>query len=468
MFPVEHRSATAFEKILTDALPGALIYAVGGSVRDAIMAELGRPTRRQPNLDYLVAGMAQAEILRRLASLGRAELVGASFGVIKLTVDGTTLDIALPRRERSTGLHHRAFEIEAGPDVPLEEDLARRDFRMNMLARDVRSGAIVDPYGGRADIEQRRLDVLDERVFKEDPLRILRGAQFAARFELTATSKTLAGMRAAAELLPSVAAERMADELTKLLVLASRPSIGLEVLRETGALQFVLPELLEGWGVEQNEYHAYTVYEHSLISADQAPPELTLRLAALFHDVGKPRTKDGPHFYKHEIVGEEMTRERLSKLRFSGDTVDRVAQLVRHHMYSSIDTQTDASVRRFIKRVGPGSVEDLFALRRADVAATGLPPRDVEQNQRFEQRVHDAMSAPHVFSVADIAIDGRAVIAIMQEMGLAGEAFAGDGRVGAALRHCLEEVLENPSRNEAETLRTIVREFFSNYGAQKS
>jgi len=454
MFHVKNETVE-FDRLLAGTLSGAGVFAVGGSVRDAIMS-------KQPsNLDYLVTGMPLDEILARLRAVGRADMVGASFGVIKFTHGGTTADIALPRRERSTGPHHRDFAIEFSPDIPLTEDLGRRDFRINMLARDVRTGAIIDPFGGRSDIEARRLDVLSERVFEEDPLRILRGAQFAARFELTATPKALAGMRGAAGLLPSVAAERMAEELRKLLELADRPSIGFELLRETGALEHVLPELLEGWQVEQNEYHAYSVYEHSLRSCDAAPADLELRLAALLHDVGKPRTKEGPHFYRHEFVGEAMARSALERLRFPRDTVERVAHLIKNHMYSSIDAMTDAAVRRFIRRVGPDRVAILFALRRADVAATGLPARDREQNGRFEQRVKAAIEAPHVFSVADLAIDGEDVKSLMRERGLVDAGFAGDKRVGGALRYCLEEVLENPDLNVRQALLDLVGRYFS-------
>jgi putative nucleotidyltransferase with HDIG domain len=301
-------AAAEIEAVLTASLPNAGIYAVGGSVRDAVLAELGRPQPHQPDLDYLVTGIRLEELLKRLAEDGRAELVGASFGVIKFSHGPFTVDIALPRRERSTGPHHRDFVVESSPDIPLEEDLSRRDFRVNMLARDVRTGEIIDPHGGRADLELRRLDALREAAFEEDPLRILRGAQFAARFELQPTEATLAAMRAAAELIPTVAPERVADELVKLLTLAPQPSVGLELLRDTGALVYIMPELLEGWGVEQNQYHAYTVYYHSLRAVDEAQPDLTVRLAALLHDVGKPRTKEGPHFYGHQQVGEKMAR----------------------------------------------------------------------------------------------------------------------------------------------------------------
>lgn len=454
-------AANEIESILVGALPEAGIYAVGGSVRDAVLAGLGRPQPNQPDLDYLVTDLRLEDLLKRLAAHGRAELVGASFGVIKFTRGALTVDLALPRRERSTGPHHRDFLIESSPDIPLDEDLSRRDFRVNMLARNVRTGEIIDPHGGRADLEFRRLDALREAAFEEDPLRILRGAQFAARFELQATSATLAGMRAAAELLPTVAPERIADELVKLLTLAPQPSVGLELLRDTGALVYVLPELLEGWEVEQNQYHAYTVYYHSLRAVDEAGPDLTVRLAALLHDVGKPRTKEGPHFYGHQQVGEQMARAMLERLRFAGDTIDRVSKLILNHMYSTADVITDAGIRRFVRRVGPANLADLFALRHADIRASGIPPHDAGENERFEARVASAIEAGHALTINDLRISGQDVIQIMRELGLVGEEFRGDERVGAALRMCLEEVLDDPARNEPETLRGLVRSFFN-------
>ena len=328
-----------------------------------------------------------------------------------------------------------------------------------MMARNLATGELVDPFGGADDVRNARLDVLSDEAFVEDPLRILRGAQFSARFDLEATPRTLAAMRAAANLTNTIAPERVADELIKLLTKSARPSVGFELLRAVGALSQVMPELLEGWGVEQNEFHRYTVYYHALRSCDEAPPELAVRLAALLHDVGKPRTKSGPHFYRHEIVGEDMARTMLTRLRFPTDVVQTVTQLIRHHMFASDDSLTDAAVRRFIHRVGADLVEQLFALRRADIVASGLPERNPAELDRFAGRVKMELSGPSALSINDLAIDGGAVIGIMRELGLAGKDFRGDARVGAALRACLDAVLENPKKNTVEDLRKVARDF---------
>lgn len=452
------------DRLLVDLMQPGRVFSVGGRVRDEVLGDIGKRQPASPDADYLVTSVPLDDIVQKLMGLGNAERVGASFGVIKFSRDGLTVDIALPRRERSTGPRHRDFQIESSPDIPLEEDLSRRDFRINMMARDLSNGRLVDPFGGEADLRNGRLDILKEDVFFEDALRILRGAQFAARFDLEPTSRTLAAMRSAASLTHTVAPERIADELTKLLTKSTKPSAGLELLRAVGALSQIMPELLEGWGVEQNDFHAYTVYYHSLRCCDEAPSDLVLRLAALLHDIGKPRTKSGPHFYRHESVGEEMAQKLLSRLRFSGDVVTRVTHLIRHHMFASDDSLTEAAVRRFINRVGAQNVEQLFALRRADIEASGLPQRDPAELDHFAGRVHQELAGPSVFGIGDLAIDGAAVIELMRELHLAGADFRGDERVGAVLKHCLESALEDPKRNDAGQLRAIARDFLRHGG----
>lgn len=462
MIHVEH-SQQNLDDLLCRLLDGAEVYAVGGRVRDEFLKQSGfQPsTGPRPEHDYLVTGIDLDDLVHKLRQAGSAELVGASFGVVKFAAGGMAADIALPRRERSTGTHHRDFAVDYDPSIPVEDDLARRDFRINMIARNIRTGEIVDPFGGRQDVEAKRLDIVADNVFVEDPLRILRGAQFAARFDLTVSERTMSGMRAAAHLVSTVAAERVAEELTKLLERASRPSIGFEILRECGALDILIPELMEGWGIEQNEYHRFTVYFHNMKCCDETEPELKLRLAALFHDVGKPRTKDGPHFYRHEFVGEAMTKSVLDRFRFSTDLTRDVTHLVKHHMYAADDRLTDAAVRRFVRRVGVAAVEPLFALREADVCASGLPPRDPAQAYRFETRVRNEITARAPFGVADLAIDGAGVIEVMRDLKLVGPDFAGDRRVGEALNHCLEQVLDDPALNERESLRALLRAFFA-------
>jgi tRNA nucleotidyltransferase (CCA-adding enzyme) len=457
MFPGEH-----FDSQLAAALPAGSLFAVGGRVRDEVRAEIEGLEVPAKDFDYVVTGLSFAELEKRLSALGRVDLVGSSFAVLKLTMDGRTVDVALPRRERSVGVGHREFEIESGPEIPLHDDLARRDFRMNMIARALPTGELVDPYGGEADIRAKRIDILTAAAFEEDPLRMLRAAQFAARFGYQVTQKTREAMTAAASLVPTVSAERVADELAKLFERAPKPSVGLELLRETGLLAYLWPELLEGVGVEQNEWHAYDVYRHTLETVDATlPGDLVLRLAALFHDVGKPRVKDGPHFYRHEHVGEDLVRAMLVRFRFSNEIVEGVAHLVRQHMYSSEPELSDAAVRRFIRRIGPEYLKRQFALRAADVAGSGLPKRG-EVNERFERRVWEEVARKPAFSLKDVRITGSEIIEAMIARGLAAPGFQGDRRVGEALGWLFEQVTERPDLNEPDTLRGLLATYLAN------
>ncbi|HEY8314053.1 MAG TPA: HD domain-containing protein [Candidatus Baltobacteraceae bacterium] len=447
------------DRRIAGVLPPDSLFAVGGRVRDELRGELDNIEVPSKDLDYVVVGVSFANLESALARLGRVDLVGASFAVIKLTVDGETVDVALPRRERSVGVGHRDFDVASGPAVRLDEDLARRDFRMNMIARGVPSGALIDPYGGQADIRARRIDVLTAATFKEDPLRLLRAAQFAARFAYGVSDAARAAMTEAAPLARSVSGERIAEELTKLFVRAERPSTGLELLRETGVLAHLWPEMLEGYGVAQNEWHAFDVYRHNLATLDAAPAgDLILRLAALLHDVGKPRVKDGPHFYRHEHVGGDMVREMLGRFRFSNEVIETTEHLVRQHMYNQDPGLSDAAVRRFVRRVGVDRLALQFGLRHADVEGSGMPKRD-DSNERFESRVWAEVARKPPFSIADLRIDGDAILSTMIRTGLAAPGFRGDKRVGDALAHLFEQVTDAPERNEPSTLQTLLEQY---------
>ncbi|MGB8205159.1 MAG: HD domain-containing protein [Candidatus Baltobacteraceae bacterium] len=453
--------AARIDGLLAEALPPGALFAVGGRVRDEVRSALDGVARPPKDLDYVAAGVELEELIERLSRIGKSDVVGASFAVVKCTLPGAegtapvTVDVALPRRERSTGAGHREFHVEAGPHVPLEDDLARRDFRMNMLARALPGGDLVDPYGGEADIRHRRIGVLRPEAFEEDPLRMLRGAQFAARFEYALTHETLEAMRAAGPLVAFVSAERVRDELSKLLS-AARPSIGLELLRESGVLPYVLPEVAEGIGVEQNEFHAYDVYRHSLATLDAAPPgDVIVRLAALLHDVAKPRTKEGPHFYRHEVVGEAMSAELLTRLRFPNETAETVARLVRNHMYVADPAQAGATLRRFIRRVGVENLERQFALRAADIVGSGLPERG-DANERFEARVREVLAERPALSVRDLAISGGDVVAALVAAGRLPRGSRGGPEVGEALRALLELVVDDPALNQRERLLGVL------------
>ncbi len=451
MFHVKH----PLDALLLQALPQGSLYAVGGRVRD----ELRDPHVSPKDLDYVVVGVTEAALLAALRTVGVVDIVGASFAVMKLRTPVGDADVALPRRERSTGVGHRDFAVESAPDIPLTDDLARRDFRMNMVARAIDSDELLDPFGGEADIVGKRIDILRDAAFTEDPLRMLRAAQFAARFGFALSERAEAAMCADAQLVSTVSPERVGEELAKLVALAPAPSVGFAILRRTGVLAHIWPELLEGVACEQNEWHAYDVYEHTMHTVDAVPPgDLTLRLAALLHDVGKPRVKDGPHFYRHEHMGRELTVAMLERVRYGRELTETVAHLVRQHMYQADPEAQPRTLRRFLQRVGPAHLDRLFALRAADIAGSGLPKRD-DANERFQAAVAAVLDERPVFGLRDLAIDGAAVIAIMIAEGVAPEGFRGDGRVGAVLRYLFEQVTDEPDRNEAGLLHELAVAF---------
>jgi tRNA nucleotidyltransferase (CCA-adding enzyme) len=450
-------AATPDEKLASVLPPGSL-YAVGGRVRDELRSREDGVARVAKDLDYVVVGVEFDDLVSRLRTLGPANVVGASFAVVKVVIDGTSVDVALPRRERSTGVGHRDFVVEAGPAIPLEDDLGRRDFRMNMIARALPGEDIVDPHGGRDDIRARRVDILHEAAFEEDPLRMLRACQFAARFDFTVTERTLAAIATAAPLVTSVSPERIRDEFVKMIAMAERPSVGLEIMRKTGLLALVLPELAEGIGVEQNEYHRHDVYRHNLASVDATQPgDLVLRLATLLHDIGKPRTKDGPHFYGHELVGAEMTRELLERLRFSSEQIAQSEGLVRNHMYATNADQKDGSLRRFVRRVGVDQLVRQFALRHADIVGSGLPKRSGD-NEEFEERIAALLERKPALAERDLALNGADVIAELIAAGLLPIGSRGGPLVGVHLRRLLEMVTDDPALNSRERLLEILRQ----------
>ncbi|HEY1728512.1 MAG TPA: HD domain-containing protein [Candidatus Baltobacteraceae bacterium] len=445
----------ALDDSLAAWLPPGSLYSVGGRVRDELRAEIEGIPDRSKDFDYIVVGVPQDELIARLAEHGKVDLVGAAFSVIKFSSDRGNADLALPRREVSTGSGHRDFKVVSLPEISLEDDLARRDFRINMVARALPGGELVDPYGGAEDIRARRIDIVRDETFEEDPLRMFRAAQFAARFRYALSPAAIKAMRASAHLAGSVSAERISDELLKLLG-AERPSIGLALLAETGVLEHVWPELLEGDGVMQNRWHRFDVWRHSLATLDAVPPgDPVLRLAALLHDVAKPRTKDGPHFYRHEMTGEDMSRAMLERLRFPAQTTETVATLVRHHMYVADPGLSPATVRRFIRRVGSDHLAGLFALRQADVVGSGLPDRG--GNDVFESRVWGVLAERPPMTVKDLAISGNDVIEVLVAENVLPPDSGGGPEVGDVLQRLLEAVTEYPERNKRELLLDMAR-----------
>jgi tRNA nucleotidyltransferase (CCA-adding enzyme) len=441
------RERHAWERSLLEVCD---LYLVGGTVRE-ILRGAGADSADE---DYLATGIEYDDLVARLERFGSVNLVGKSFGVIKFTPPSRpTVDVSLPRTEFSTGIAHRDFSVRFDPRLPVEKDLERRDFTVNSMALHLGTGLVVDPLGGRGDLEKRLLRVNRRDSFPEDPLRILRGVQIMARLEFSVEEETRADMRRNAPLLASVSAERVRDELNKLLERAEKPSRGFVLMHEEGILSFVLPELEATFGVEQNEFHPDDVFMHSLKSCDRSKPALHLRWSALLHDIGKKEMKrvvDGRTvFYRHEEASARDADAILERLRYPRELREKVVALVIHHMFNITDDWSDAAVRRFVVRAGRENLDDLLALREAD----GLSREDgavVAQNAAIRKRFDFVLASEAAFKIGDLAIGGEDV---MESLGI------GEGPdVGRIMRMLLDAVLEHPEYNTREKLVSLAGE----------
>jgi len=432
------------------------LYCVGGALRDEMLGIKAE----DPEIDFLVRKIQPQDLEQILRRFGSVELVGKSFGVYKFTPEKTetTYDIAYPRKERSLGPGHREFAVDWDWQLEVEKDLQRRDFTVNAMARDLRDGRLIDPYGGRRDIEDRVLRMMFVRAFEEDPLRVLRGVRFAGQLQFTVDPATLEAMGDSSSLLDTLSSERIQEELTRILTRSERPSEAFVLMRELGALERILPELDRCAGVEQNEFHPDDVFVHSIKTCDCAPrSNLAVRWAALLHDVGKVDKKktvtdeklgDRVVFYGHQIVSAEVAVRVLRRLRYSNVLVGRCAHLIRHHMFDYEAAWKASTVRRFIRRVGEDNLADLFDLRRAD-AASRAPQAEGRGLEELEARIRHELDARATTRVEDLAVDGRDV---MSE----GAVEAGP-EVGKVLSELLEAVLEDPELNDRETLLELLR-----------
>ena len=440
------RALRDWERALLDACD---LYLVGGTVRDILR---GAPIDSIDE-DYVASRIALEDLTRILERFGSLNLVGRSFGVIKFTARSErTVDISLPRTEFSTGPGHRDFDVRFDPSLPIERDLERRDFTMNSMAFHLGRGVLVDPLGGRDDLDRALLRVNRDDSFEEDPLRILRGAQFMARFGLTVEKGTRECMGRDARLVATISAERVRDELTKLLLLSERPSAGFLLMHETGVLEIILPELDRTYGEAQNEYHPDDIFMHSLRSCDLARSELSVRWSALLHDIGKKDRKqivDGRTvFYRHEQDSARMAEEILGRLRYPRELSSRIVDLVKHHMFNITDEWSDGAVRRFISRVGRENIDVLLELREADGRSRG-DEEVIAQNARIRDRLRRITESDAAFKIQDLAIGGRDVMdALDLEPG---------PEVGETLRRLLDAVLDDPAKNTRENLLAIVR-----------
>jgi tRNA nucleotidyltransferase (CCA-adding enzyme) len=448
-------------------------YVVGGAVRDDLLGVESK------DADFLVPGVDTEQLRELLTPHGRVEdlvvanrLVGVRLHPRDRRVRAYAragIEFAPPRKEVSTGPGRHDFEIVADPSLSVEDDMRRRDFTVNAMARRLSTGKLVDPLDGRADLERRVLRTVSPNSFAEDPLRLIRALRFVSQLDFDLDERTVQQMRDEAPAVKLVSGERVggglaADgmgELSKLL-LGRQPRKALRIARDTGVLTELLPEFAQSVGFDQeSRYHDLTVDEHTFAvvqAAADAKRVLAVRLAALFHDLGKPyvawRGTDGRlHYYakhgyadkSHEQVGAELAGDALRRLRYPNALRDRVCRIVRHHMFQ-VGKGDGVRARRFLSRYGAELAFQLVDHKEADFlgkrTADDEPVADdVEQVRRFRRTLERERKQPHRLS--DLAVDGRDLIQL---------GFRPGPQLGRVLHELLRDVVDEPSRNTRDEL----------------
>ena len=427
-------------------------YLVGGAVRDEL---LGKPHKDE---DFVVPGVGYDELREALAPHGRVEelvVAGQRVGVRLYPRDRDVralapagIEFAPPRTERSTGPGRHDFEIVASADISLEDDMRRRDFTINAMAKRLSTGELLDPFGGARDLERGVLRTVSPQSFREDPLRLVRGLRFVSELGLDPDEDTLQQMRDEAPSISVVSGERIggglaADGLGELsrLLLGAHPAKALRIARDTGVLAELLPEYRPAIGFAV-EGQPHTLDEHLFLTvqaAADADAPLAVRLAALVHDLGKP---EAPGLEEHAAAGARIASRILSRLRYPARVQRHVTKLVGAHAYRVEPTPLEA--RRFLAAHGDDLALDLVEHRAADLRAKDA---DTEGTQAFARLLREEQRQPH--RLADLAIDGRELL----EHG-----FAEGPELGRTLTKLLERVVDDPSLNERERLLELAEE----------
>lgn len=426
-------------------------YVVGGCVRDLLMD-------KKPK-DWDITTNARPEKIQKLFPKSFYENKFGTVTVITNSKDKTlkTIEITPFRLEGKYSDKRHPDEIKFAKTV--EEDLARRDFTVNAIALKTQDSKLIfiDPFDGQKDIKDkiiRTVGKADDR-FNEDALRMLRAVRFACTLNFSIEDKTLKAIQKNVGWIQAISEERVKDELIKIFA-SSKAAEGIELLRQTDLLKYILPELEKGVGVSQNKHHIYDIYEHSVRSLQVAADKkfnLEVRFAALFHDIGKPETKEGEGpdstFYNHDYVGAKFTARILSRLKFPNKFIDKVVLLVRNHMFvSDPERLTEAGARRLIKRVGLENISDLINLRIADRLGMGRPKERPYRLRTIEYMIEKV--SKDAISAKMLKINGNEIMKLLK--------IQPGPKVGAILDVLLAEVIENPKKNEKKNLEKRVKE----------
>jgi tRNA nucleotidyltransferase/poly(A) polymerase len=431
-------------KKFTDA--NAEIYVVGGAVRDLM---LGREVK-----DWDFATNLTPEEMKKL--FPKNSFCENKFGTFSIVLkNGEIFEVTTYRTERGYSDNRHPDEVAWGKT--LEEDLQRRDFTINAMAIELKITnyelRIVDLYGGQKDLQNRLIRAVgnaDER-FKEDALRMMRAIRIAAQLGFAIEERTFESIQKNAGLINNVAGERIKEELFIILE-NNKAADGIKILRNSGLLKEIMPEIMESIEVKQKGHHIYDVWTHLLETLNNCESTNPItRLAALLHDIAKPMVMTGEGeartFYNHEILGSRLAVKIGKRLKLSNKELDQLFRLVRWHMFTIENTQTDKAVRRFIRNVTPEYLEEMVALRRADRVGSGAKETSWRW-ELFKKRLVEVQKQP--FTVKDLKIDGNDVMEILK--------IKPSRKVGEILDAIFAEVEEKPELNVREVLLEKIKE----------
>jgi tRNA nucleotidyltransferase (CCA-adding enzyme) len=441
--------------ISTLAQKGFEAYAVGGSVRDLLMG-------KEPK-DWDVTTNAAPE---QIQSIFPRTFYENKFFTVTVQTDSESpnlkeIEVTTYRSEGKYEDSRHPSEIK--PAESLVEDLSRRDFTVNAMAVSA-EGEVIDPFQGQEDLKNKIIRTVGkpEERFSEDALRMMRAARFATTLGFTIEDITKEGITGHAALLNEISKERVREEFMKIIA-SERAMEGVGLLSALGLLKQFLPEAEEGIGVGQNKHHIYTVWEHNMRALDYGAKEKytpLVRLAALFHDIAKPKSKrgDGPDstFYGHDVLGAKMTILVMERLKFSRAEIDKVAKLVRWHLFAyehgdgEGEETTDSSIRRLIKNVGEDNIEDLVKVRICDRIGSGVPKAVPYRLRHFQFRVEKILREGEAVKVTMLKINGADIMGIL--------GIQPGPKIGHLLNALLEEVIDDPKKNSREYLEGRVKE----------
>ncbi len=420
-------------------------YAVGGCIRDSILG-------RTPN-DWDICTSVKPDFLTKLLEYKGIKVIptGLKHGTITILLNEEEYEITTYRIEGEYENNRRPKHVKFTQDIV--QDLSRRDFTINSMAYNDKNG-LVDPFGGRFDLKDKLVRTVGNpnKRFDEDALRILRGIRFATQLEFVIESNTLKSMELNRHLLSSISAERIREELNK-IILSRTPSKGFRLLKDTKIFKYIIPEMQETFDFDQkNPHHHKDVFNHTMDVLDNTEEDLILRLAALLHDIGKPSTfsvdTDGiGHFYGHHMESMKIAQNILKRLKYDNETIERVSILIKEHMTKQ-DLVTDKAIKRFINRVGEKDLGRLFKLQKSDITGSN-PPYDFTSIDNIEKKCKEILDREDPLTVRDLRINGYDLI----DLGIKpGE------KMGIILDSLLEIVLEYPEKNNKETLLRIVKD----------